>query len=133
MTGRRGAVRLLALTALLVGCGLPLPYPTGEHEPAPDERSKRRRPQPSSRGGGPGGRPQKLALSPEEELRAGRQAYKEVLHSKEFRGKVLPADSPQALRARRIVDRIARAARIEPLQREINLRMGGYTFEWEAS
>jgi metalloendopeptidase OMA1, mitochondrial len=129
MTWRHGAIRLLALAVLLVGCGLRLPRPAGEQEPAPDERTN----PPSRRGEGPGGRPQKLALSPEEELKVGRQAYKEVLNSKEFQGKVLPADTPQPLRARRIVDRLARATRIKPLQREINLKMGGYTFEWEAS
>ena len=31
------------------------------------------------------------------------------------------------------MDRLAKAAAIEPLQREINLRIHGYRFEWEVN
>jgi len=51
----------------------------------------------------------------------------------EVRGKVLPADDPQVVRVRRVLGRVAAAAGIEPLQREIMLRVRGYTFEWEAN
>ncbi len=79
---------------------------------------------------GPGGRQQALALSPAEELSVGRRAYGEVMD--EFRGRVLPESAPESRRVRAIVDRIDKAAAIEPLQREILLRVKGYRFEWEA-
>src|SRR5436309_1985485 len=49
-------------------------------------------PPPGANQQGPGKRPQRLALSPEEELELGRQAYRKVLA--EMRGSVLPADHP---------------------------------------
>jgi len=83
------------------------------------------------RGEGPGGREQPLALTPREELQAGREAYEEVLQ--EYRGRIMPTSHPDVVRCKRIVDRLARAAEIEPLQREIGLRIRGYVFEWEVS
>jgi predicted Zn-dependent protease len=77
-------------------------------------------------GQGPGGRAQSLALSPEQELRLGEQAYREVL--KKYRR--MP-DGPVVARVREIGRRIARASEIQPLQREMNLRLKGYTFAWE--
>jgi predicted Zn-dependent protease len=83
-------------------------------------------------GQGPGHRPQMLALSPQQELELGRRAYREVLsHPEEF-GRALPVDSPEVQRVRAVTRRIIRAAEIEPLQREINLRPG-YRFEWEVN
>jgi len=96
----------------VVGCG-----PLGQDE--------------ARHGEGPGGREQPLALSPAEELNVGRQAYREVLG--EYREQALPSSDQRTIRVRQIVDRLAAAARIEPLQREINLRLGGYTFEWEVT
>ena len=58
----------------------------------------------------------------------GRDAYEKVLD--EYRGRILP-DSPRNSTVRQIVDRLEKASKIEPLQREINLRVQGYTFEWE--
>lgn len=83
------------------------------------------------RGEGPGGREQPLALSPAEELNVGRRAYREALS--EYRDAILPASDQRAILVRGIVERLAAAARIEPLQREINLRVKGYTFEWEVT
>lgn len=80
---------------------------------------------------GPGGRDQPLALSPQKEYAVGRRAYEEVMQ--EYRGRVLPEDSPESERARRILARLVRAASIEPLQREINLRIRGYRFDWEVN
>jgi hypothetical protein len=80
---------------------------------------------------GPGGRRQPLALSPAEEQTVGRRAYEQVMT--EVGSRVLPANSPEVVRVRRIVDRLARAAEIEPLQREIMLRVRGYRFEWEVN
>jgi predicted Zn-dependent protease len=80
---------------------------------------------------GPGRRPQRLALTPEQELELGRRAYLQVLS--ELRGRILPEDDPQARRVRYVVGKLVRATGIEPLQREINLRLRGYRFEWEAN
>jgi predicted Zn-dependent protease len=88
-------------------------------------------PQDMGRGEGPGGREQPLALSPREELRVGREAYEEVLQ--EYRGRVLPQNHPDTVRVRRVVDRLKRAADIDPRQREMHLRTKGYTFEWDVS
>jgi len=112
-TRRHGvAVCCVLLTALsLVSCGFPLP-----------------RPQP---GEGPGGRQQPLSLNPAQELELGRRTYRQVLQ--EMRDKVLPKNSEEVRRVRQVLTRVARAAAIEPLQREINLRVRGYEFEWEAN
>lgn len=89
--------------------------------------------QPPEQGGprnaGPGGRDQPLALSPAQEAEVGRRAYRQVME--EFEGRILPASSREAVRVRRIVDRLVNAAEIEPLQREIQLRLRGYRFEWD--
>src|SRR5436309_8214897 len=67
---------------------------------------------------GPGHRSQTLALTPNQELSLGRQAYQEILSkSRVVRG------GPQVDRVGRVGRRIAEAAAIEPLQREINLRI----------
>src|SRR5438105_4528067 len=75
---------------------------------------------PRERGEGPGHRQQPLALSPQQELAVGRRAYREVMD--ELGDRVLPADSPQVTRARRITERLVHAAGIEKLQEEIHLR-----------
>jgi predicted Zn-dependent protease len=95
---------------LIAGCGLAAP--------------------PQRPGDGPGGREQPLALSPHEELEVGRQARDEV--RAEYRGRILPESDPDVRRVRGVVGRLVRAAEIEPLQREINLKVRGYRFEWEA-
>jgi predicted Zn-dependent protease len=103
------ALGAACLLVLAVGCGL-----------APPER-----------GEGPGRRQQPLALSPKQELAVGRKAYQEILS--EYQGRILPKGDPQVERARRVVGRLAKAAEIEPLQREINLRVRGYRFDWEVN
>src|SRR5205807_708379 len=80
---------------------------------------------------GPGRRAQRLALTPEQELELGRRAYLQVLS--ELRGRILAADHPQTRRVRYVTGKLIRAVGIEPLQREINLRLRGYRFEWEAN
>jgi predicted Zn-dependent protease len=82
-------------------------------------------------GEGPGHRQQPLALSPQEELATGREAYQEVLDK--YRDRIVPANHPDTRRAKAVVDRLAKAAQIEPLQREMNLRTQGYTFEWQVT
>ena len=85
------------------------------------------------RGEGPGHRPQELALSPQQELELGREGYQEVLSNPKEFGRVVPSDRPEVRRVRDVARRIVKAAGIEPLQREINLRLKGYQFEWEAN
>jgi predicted Zn-dependent protease len=78
-------------------------------------------------GEGPGHRPQVLALSPQEELELGREAYRELLSEAD----VLPPEHPAVEHVRRVASRIVAATRIRPLRREINLREDGDLFEWE--
>lgn len=78
-------------------------------------------------GQGPGHRAQSLGLTPQQETSLGRQAYREIL----AKSRVQSASSPDVQRVRRVGERIAQASAIEPLQREINLRLAGYTFDWE--
>ena len=79
-------------------------------------------------GGGPGHRFQPLALTPAEELELGRQAYAEIL------GQFTVVEAgPDVERVGRVSRRIAKAVEIEPLQREINLNLARYRFEWQYS
>jgi predicted Zn-dependent protease len=74
---------------------------------------------------GPGHRSQRLALTPEQELRLGQEAYREVLQ----KWRVVRS-GPEVERVRTVGEKIARAAEIEPLQRELNLNLRSYRFEW---
>ena len=118
------------LLALSAGCSMPAP-------PRPREAKGGNREGDGREGGrreigeGPGGRRQALALNPQQELETGKRAYAEVMQ--EYGKRSLPKNSPEVVRVRGIVDRLAKAAAIEPLQREINLRIRGYRFEWEVS
>jgi predicted Zn-dependent protease len=76
-------------------------------------------------GEGPGHRSQSLALTADQELSLGTKAYHEVLSKSHV------VTGPQAQRVSDIGARIAKAAEIRPLQREINLRVQGYTWDWE--
>jgi metalloendopeptidase OMA1, mitochondrial len=82
---------------------------------------------PVGEGEGPGHRQQELALSPEDELKLGQKAYREVLAE----GHPLPKSSPEVARVREVGERIAKTVEIEPLMREINLHVKEYRFEWE--
>jgi predicted Zn-dependent protease len=86
---------------------------------------------PARKGEGPGGRPQRLALTPEQELEVGERAYRKVLA--EYRGRILPADSPEVRQARQISQRIVKAAQIRPLQKEINLHLNRDRYAWDVS
>ncbi|QJW99077.1 M48 family metallopeptidase [Frigoriglobus tundricola] len=109
--------RIVALAWVCLGSGAGVGCsPRADHHPAD---------------AGPGGRQQPLALSPNEESTVGRKAFEQVMA--EYRTRVLPPNRPEVVRVRRITDRLARAAEIEPLQREIMLRVRGYRFEWEAN
>ena len=104
-------------TALALGCMAP------DSQPSPGR--------PAQPGQGPGGREQPLGMSPNQELSVGRRAYRQVMA--EYGSRVLSGSNSQVLRVRAIAAKIATAAEIEPLQREINLRLKGYRFEWEAN
>ncbi len=110
---------LVLVCACVVACAPPFPQqgPGGEGG--------------DTSGEGPGGRRQPLALSPEQELKVGHKAYQEVMH--EYAGRVLPDGDPEVRRVRHVLEKIHQAAEIEPLQREINLRLGGYKFDWDAN
>jgi len=77
-------------------------------------------------GQGPGHRDQPLAIPPSQEATIGREAYHDIIDN----GIVVKA-GPAVDRVRRVARRIVQAVEIEPLQREINLRLQGYSFEWE--
>ena len=95
---RRVVVVLLAfVSSIIVGC-------SGDDGSAVDVTPN----------AGPGGRQQPLALSPSQELAVGRRAYSEVMN--DVRGRSLPVESADVQRVHRVVDRIAQAAAIEPLQ-----------------
>jgi metalloendopeptidase OMA1, mitochondrial len=111
---------VLLAVGLAIGCIAPVSQPDAKPSPSP---------QPA--GQGPGGREQPLGLSPNQELGVGRQAYRHVMD--EYGSRVLSPSNSQVLRTRTIAGKIAKAAEIEPLQREINLRLRGYRFEWEAN
>jgi predicted Zn-dependent protease len=82
-------------------------------------------------GEGPGHRYQELGLTPQEELDLGRKAYRQILS--QYEGRILPADELEVQRSRQVAGRIVKAAGIEPLQREINLHLQGYRFDWEVN
>jgi metalloendopeptidase OMA1, mitochondrial len=112
-TSRLAASRLvfLALTVFVnAGCSIELPQDQGD---------------------GPGRRGQQLGLRPDQELALGEEAYDDVL--RKSRRQILPKDDPRVQRVRGIAKRIVQAAGIRPLQAEINLRLEGYRFEWEAN
>ena len=110
-------LRLLALVGVLsgAGCGMPM---------SPQGRGQ-------GGGEGPGHRPQRLALSPAQELEVGRRAYREVLEK--YHGRVLSEDDYQTRRVLGVTDRVVKAAENRLLQKEINLRLRGYRFDWKVS
>jgi predicted Zn-dependent protease len=80
------------------------------------------------KGAGPGGRAQVLALTPEQEREVGEEAYHEILSKRKAD---VVSGGPDVERVRRVGQKIAKAAEIEPLQREINLRVHGFRFDWK--
>lgn len=80
----------------------------------------------SVQGAGPGGRAQNLALTPEQEVALGEKAYREILSKSQ-----VVSGGFEVERVNRVGAKIAEAAQIEPLQREIKLRVRGFKFHWE--
>jgi predicted Zn-dependent protease len=81
----------------------------------------------TGQGEGPGHRSQRLALTPEQELSLGTQAYREVLS----KSRVLPASRPEVERVRGVGRRIVEATKIKPLLQEINLHVEQEYMAWE--
>jgi metalloendopeptidase OMA1, mitochondrial len=107
----RAAVVCVAVAAL-AGCYVPAP---------PSEGGR------NDTDSGPGKRQQALLLTPAQELALGTKLYRQILAESD----VVPQDEAPAIKVRHVGERIARAASIPALQREINLRLRGYRFEWE--
>jgi metalloendopeptidase OMA1, mitochondrial len=78
----------------------------------------------TSAGSGPGGRSQSLALTPEQEVKLGNEAFQEVLsHSNTVEG-------PALQQVRTIAEKIFHVALTnDPLQREINLHVKGWNWD----
>jgi predicted Zn-dependent protease len=81
-------------------------------------------PENGGKGSGPGGRPQALALTPEQETKLGNEAYQEVLsHSKTVSGDDL-------VKVKSVGEKIFKVALTnEPLQREINLHVKDWNWD----
>jgi predicted Zn-dependent protease len=77
---------------------------------------------------GPGHRGQDLALSSQQEAQLGKEAYAELLQKE--RAHVVRT-GPLVDRIRTVGHNIEKAVAIEPLRREINLNVQGYSFAWE--
>jgi predicted Zn-dependent protease len=107
----RPALLFVAVVAILPGQGCA----------PPDQES----------GAGPGHRRQILGLTPEQEFELGEKAYRKILDEARQQDALLPQDSQMVEHVRRVGKRIIQAVEIKPLQREINLNLRGYRFDWQ--
>jgi predicted Zn-dependent protease len=82
-------------------------------------------------GQGPGHRPQQLGLTPQQEKKLGGRAQTEIIEKAKAKGILLADDSPETKRVTKIGKAIEKAVAIKPLQREINLSIVGFQFDWE--
>lgn len=82
-------------------------------------------------GSGPGHRRQILGLTPEQEYDLGQKAYRQILAEARQKDALLPANSQKVDLVRRVGERIVKAVENKPLQREINLHLEGYRFDWQ--
>lgn len=82
-------------------------------------------------GSGPGHRRQILGLSPEQEYDLGGKAYRKILDEARQKDALLPSNSEPVEEVRRVGERIVKAVENKPLQREINLHLQGYRFDWQ--
>jgi predicted Zn-dependent protease len=83
------------------------------------------------RGSGPGHRRQILGLTPEQEYELGGKAYRKILDDARREHALLPRDSQPVELVSRVGECIVEAVKIKPLQREINLHLEGYRFDWQ--
>jgi predicted Zn-dependent protease len=82
-------------------------------------------------GSGPGHRQQQLGLTAEQEYQLGEKAYRQILGEARQKDMLLSSDSQPVELVRRVGERIVKAVEIRPLQREINLNLKGYRFDWQ--
>lgn len=82
-------------------------------------------------GSGPGHRRQNLGLTPEQEYDLGKKAYRKILDEAKQKEVLLPQNSQPVQLVGRVGKRIIKAVQNEPLQREINLHLQGYRFDWQ--
>jgi predicted Zn-dependent protease len=82
-------------------------------------------------GSGPGHRRQILGLTPQQEYELGGKAYRQILDKAKANDTLLAQESQPVEHVRRVGERIVKAVEIEPLQREINLNLKGYRFDWQ--
>ncbi len=80
---------------------------------------------------GPGHRRQILGLTPKQEYELGQKAYRQILDEAQQKDVLLPPNSQPVQHVRHVGERIVQAVEIEPLQREINLHLRGYRFDWQ--
>jgi len=90
---------------------------------------------PGGAGEGPGHRPQRLALSPQDEYQLGVKAYAEVLNEARQKN-ALVTSGPAVQHVTNVGRRIAAVATGDSrmsqlLRREINIHIEGYRFDWE--
>jgi predicted Zn-dependent protease len=83
------------------------------------------------RGSGPGHRRQILSLTPEQEYDLGEKAYRQILAKARQNDALLSSSSQKVEQVRRVGERIVEAVKNRPLQREINLNLRGYRFDWQ--
>ena len=107
---------LLGMVVVLLSCALP------GCTPPPDDGGGAGAA--TGAGTGPGGRAQALALTPEQEVKLGNEAFQEVLsHSNTVEG-------PPLQQVRTIAEKIFHVALTnDPLQREINLHVKGWNWD----
>lgn len=86
---------------------------------------------PEQGGAGPGHRRQVLGLTPEQEYDLGEKAYRKILREAEQKDVLLPQKSQKVEHVRQVGQRIVEAVQIKPLQREINLNLKGFRFDWQ--
>jgi predicted Zn-dependent protease len=82
-------------------------------------------------GSGPGHRQQYLGLTPQQEYELGQKAYRQILSEARQKDALLPQDSQPVELVLRVGERIVKAVQIRPLQREINLILEDYRFDWQ--
>jgi len=80
---------------------------------------------------GPGHRRQVLGLKPEQEYELGQKAYRKILDEARQKDALLPQDSQPVQHVQGVGEHIVKAVEIKPLQREINLHLKGYRFDWQ--
>jgi predicted Zn-dependent protease len=70
-------------------------------------------------------------MTPAQELSLGRQARDEILAKASHDGILLPDSDPRVRRVREVGEQIRTAAEVRPLQREINLDLSRYYYDWK--